>query len=86
MLLFSACGPDPRQKRDGLQTPFPDVVSRYERVLQQVRTHVHLPSLGARAHPAESCTELTPKTRTQNLKDKGADPRSSFLALMIDAK
>ena len=53
---------------------------------RRVRTHVHLPSLGARAHPAESCIELAPKTRTQNLKDKGAAHALSFLALMIDAK
>ena len=45
---------------------------------RRVSTHVHLPSLGARAHPAESCIELAPKTRTQNLKDKGAAHALSF--------
>ena len=47
---------------------------------QQVRTHVHLPSLGERAHPAESCTELARKTWTQPLKDKATGPRSFTLS------
>ena len=86
-------------RRDGLQTPFPDVASRHERVLQQVRTHVHLPSLGAsgqhtRPPPVPggqgtSSRELhraRPKDTDAELEGQGCRQRSFVLALMIDAK
>lgn len=69
---FHHVAPNPRQKRDGLQTPFPDVACGHERVLQQVSrhvhplcpggvgssTHVHLPSLGQRVQ--DTCPPPVP--------------------------